>query len=135
MLSEKPQIENFLREKLSNGPQKIQFCAKVQLHKPHRCEEGGSTDDERFEIYANSLMTPVLNDRKSNETYLNMMDKKLTVLSTFASSGSGGILEKVIKVDVKFAHFRQVNGSSYLAPPMKIADCCGLLNIRNHKIF
>ena len=77
-------------------------------------------------------MTPVLNDGMSDETYWTMVDKILTVLATFASSGSGWILEKVIRLDVKFAHYRPVNGSSYLPLPVKIANCRGLLNIRNH---
>ena len=84
MLAEKTRIGNLVREKISNGPHKIQFCAKVQLLKPHRGEEDGSTDDERIEIYTNSLMTPVLNDGMSDETYWTMVDKMLTVLATFA---------------------------------------------------
>ena len=85
MLAEKTRIGNLVREKLSNGPHKNQFCVKVQLLKPHRGEEDGSTDDERIEIYTNSLVTPVLNDGMSDETYWTMVDKMLTVLATFAS--------------------------------------------------
>ena len=82
-------------------------------------------------------MTPVLNDGMSDETYWTMVDEMLTVLATFASSGSGWIfirkwLEKVIKLDVKFARYRPVNGSSYLTLPVKIANGRGLLNKRNH---
>ena len=130
--AEKTRIGNLVRDKLSNGPHKIQFYAKIQLLKPHRGEEDGSTDDERIEIYTNSLMTPVLNDGMSDETYQTMVDKMLTVLATFASSGSGWILEKFINLDVKFARYRPVNGFSYLPLPVKIANCRGLLNIRNH---
>ena len=92
MLSEKPRIEYLVSEKLSNRPHKIlckSFCAKVQLLKPRRGEEDGSTENERIEVYPNSLMTPVLNDGMSDKTYWTMMDKMLTVLSTLASSGSG----------------------------------------------
>ena len=95
MLSEKTRIGNLVRKKISNGPQKIQLCAKVQQLKPHRGDEDCSTDDERIEIYTNSLMTPLLNDGMSDETYWTMVDKLLTVLATFASSGIGRILEKL----------------------------------------
>ena len=132
MLSEKTRFGNLVRKKLSNGPQKTQLCAKVQQLKPHRGEEDGSTDDERIEIYTNSLMTPLLNDGMSDDTYWTMLVKFLIVLAKFASSGSGRILGKIIKLDVKFARYRPVNGSSYLPLPVKIANCRGLLNIRNH---
>ena len=56
----------------------------------------------------------------------------MSVLTTFASMGSGWVLEKVLKVGVKFARFRPIRGSSYVALPTKIANCRGLLSLRNH---
>ena len=47
--------------------------------------------------------------------------------------GNGWLLEKVLKVDVKFARFRPFRGLSYIALQIKIAKCRGLLNIRNHE--
>ena len=38
-----------------------------------------------------------------------------------------------MKVDVKFASFRPIRGSAYISLPNKIANCRGLLNIRNHE--
>ena len=46
--------------------------------------------------------------------------------------GSGWVLETVLEFDVKFARFRPIRSSSFIALPTKIANCCGLLNIRNH---
>ena len=40
--------------------------------------------------------------------------------------------QKIIKLDVKFARFRPIRGSSYLALPHKLANCRGLLNTRNN---
>ena len=56
----------------------------------------------------------------------------MAVLSTFAAFGSGWVVEKIIKLDVKFARYRPIRGSSYLALPHKLGNCRGLLNIRNH---
>ena len=68
----------------------------------------------------------------TNELYWSMAEKMMAVLSTFASSGSGWVVEKIIKLDIKFARYRPIRGSSYLALPHMLANCRGLLNIRNH---
>ena len=62
-----------------------------------------------------------------------MVEKMLIVLTTFASNGIGWVLEKVIKVTVNFARYQPITGSSFIALPSKLQNCCGLLNIRNHE--
>ena len=62
-----------------------------------------------------------------------MLEKMMSVLASFSSLGSGWTLENVLKVDVKFARFRLIHGSSYIALPSKIANCRRLLNVRNHE--
>ena len=54
-------------------------------------------------------------------------------LTTFASNGSGWVLEKFIKKIVNFALYRPITGSSYIALTSKIQNCHDLLNIRNHE--
>ncbi|XP_075250893.1 uncharacterized protein LOC142343091 [Convolutriloba macropyga] len=78
-------------------------------------------------------MTPVYANGLSDEAYWQMVEKMMSVLTTFNSLRSGWTLEKVLKVDVKFARFRPILGSSYIALPSKIANCRGLLNVRNHE--
>ena len=77
-------------------------------------------------------MTPIYVGGLTDELYWSMVEKMMAVLSTFASSGSGWVVEKIIKLDVKFARYRPIRGSSYLALPHKLANCLGLPNIRNH---
>ena len=78
-------------------------------------------------------MTPVYANGLTIAAYWGMVEKVMSVLTTFASMGSGWVLEKVQKNDVKFARFRPIRGSSSIALPTKIANCRGLLNIRNHE--
>ena len=78
-------------------------------------------------------MTPVYDNGLSDEAYLQMVEKMINLLATFNSLGIGWTLEKVLKVDVKFARFRPIHNSSYIALPSKIANCRGLLNVRNHE--
>ena len=56
----------------------------------------------------------------------------MAVLYTCASSGRCSVVEKIIKLDIKFARNRSFRGSSYPALPHRLANCRGLLNIRNH---
>ena len=61
-------------------------------------------------------MTPV-HHRLSNETFFHMVEKMLTVLFVFASNGNGWILQKILWVDLKFAKFSPIRGSSFLRCP------------------
>ena len=42
----------------------------------------------------------------------------LTVLFVFASDGSGWILHKILWVDLKFAEFSLIRGSSFIELPL-----------------
>ena len=130
MLQHKPQIDSLIEQKLSQGSQKVQFSAHLQLRKPSQNED---QEDELIEIYAKSLMTPVYSQGLSSETFWTMVEKMMIVLTTFASNGSGWVLEKVIKITVNFARYQPITGSSYIALPSKLQNCRGLLNIRNHE--
>ena len=56
----------------------------------------------------------------------------LDVLFTFASSGSDWLLEKVLRVNIKFDKYRPASGSSYIILPPNLEKFNSLLNIRNH---
>ena len=123
------QIQELIDQKLTAGPQKVQFSAELQLLKQFREPD---EDDERITIFANSLMTPVYAEGLSNDSFVEMVEKMPAVLFTFASSGSGWLLEKVLRVNIKFAKYRAASGSSYIDLPPHLQKCNSLLNIRNH---
>ena len=124
-------IATLIEQRLSQGPQNVQFSVKVQLLKLNQ-DENSTEAEERVEIYANSLMTPIYVEGLTDELYWSMVEKMMAVLSTFASSGSDWVIEKIINFDLKFARYRPICGSSYLALTHTLANCRGLLNIRNH---
>ena len=132
MRIQKLKIDTLISEQLTQGPRKVQLCAKLRLIKV-LYDEPDIPEDDRIEIYANSLMTPVYANGLSDEAYWQMVEKMMSVLATFNPLGCGWTLEKVLKVDVKFARYRPIHGSSYIALPSKIANCRGLLNVRNHE--
>ena len=65
-------------------------------------------------------MTPVYTQGLSSETFWTMAEKMMIVLTTFASNGSGWLLEKIIKVTVNFARYRPITGTSFIVLPSKI---------------
>ena len=54
------------------------------------------------------------------------------VLETFASIGSGWVLQHVNKVLVNLAIFSLLRGSSFIELPFRIREFENLINIRNH---
>ena len=66
------QIQELIDQKLSAGPQKVQFFAELQLLKQFREPD---EDDERITIFANSLMTPVYAEGLSNDNFAEMVEK------------------------------------------------------------
>ena len=111
MLQHKPQIDSLIEQKLSQGSQKVQFSAHPQLRKPSQNED---QEDGLIEIIANLLMTPVYSQGLISETFWTKIEKMTIVLATFASNGSGWVLEKVIKLLVYFARYRHITGQRTL---------------------
>ena len=118
-------IQELIDQKLLAGPQKVQFSAELQLLKQFREPD---EDDECITIFANFLMTPLYAEGLSNADFSAMVEK----MFTFASSGSGWLLEKVLRVNIKFAKYRPASGSSYINLPPHLQKCNSLLNIRSH---
>ena len=122
MTAERNEINDIIEQKtLNEGPQKVQFSAKLSLHKEAR--DNGEASD--IDIYANSEMTPVYH-QLSDETIFHMVEKMLTVLFVFASNGSRWFLQKIIWVDLTFAKFSPLRGSSFIELP---------LCLRNQRFF
>ena len=65
-------IQELIDQKLSAGPQKVQFSAEMKLLKQFREPDG---DDERITIFANSLRTPVYAEGLSNADFSSMVQK------------------------------------------------------------
>ena len=64
-------------------------------------DENSTETEERIEIYADSLMTVRRGSGLTDELYWSTVEKMMAPLSTFASSGSGCVVEKIIKLDIK----------------------------------
>ena len=86
----------------------MQFSAKLTLVKPILDEE------ELQHIIANSKVVPLYVVGLDNEEYFGMVEQMLTVIYNFASHGSGWMLDKIKKVDIKVVKFSPIRASSYL---------------------
>ena len=92
-------IQELSDQKLSAGPQKVQFSAELQLLKQFREPD---KDDERIPIFANSLMTPAYAEGLSNDNFVEMVKKMLAILFT-CLFWKWWLLEKVLRVNINFA--------------------------------
>ena len=77
------------------NPQKIQFCATINLEKRIKVEEGTT-------VFIQSLMQPVYKNGPSFEDYLEMIDGMLCTLFTFTASGNGWIINQIIRLETRF---------------------------------
>ena len=76
-------------------------------------------------------MTTVYLDGLSNENFFKMLSKILNPLFMFLQ-GSGWILRKVNRLEIKIAALASVHASSYIALLAFLNGCSSLLNIQNH---
>ena len=63
--------------------------------------------------------------------FFEMVKKMRAVLDTFASNGSGWVLQHVIQVLVKFAKFSPTCGSSFIDLPFRYRESQNLINNRS----
>ena len=74
-------------------------------------------EGQAIEIFASSGMTTVYFDGLSNDDFFKMLSKMLDILFMFSSQGSGWILRKVNRLEIKIAAFPPMHASSYIALP------------------
>ena len=130
-------VEELVNERLASGPQKMQMSIELRLMKPTResTNPNDDDDDERVVIFCNSWMTQILPEGLTDEVYDKMIEKMLAVFFTFASSGSGWVLDEIIHLHVHFARNRPIRGSSFIYLPYPLSELSftqSLINIRNH---
>ena len=86
--------------------QKSSFSANLGLVKPKVRNDSIKTEhDERIDVYANSDMKSVMSLGLEYDEFFEMVEKMQAVLETFASYGSGWVLQHVIQVFVKLGKF------------------------------
>ena len=125
MTDVKPQIDKLVCENVTRTGRKIQLILRTELSKP--------TKGEETELFLRSAMVPVYGNNLSQADFLTMVDKMVNTLFTFTASGSGWILDKILELDVNFAAFNPIRGSSYLPTPPELDASHLLLNIRNRQ--
>ena len=97
-------------------------------------DEPDILEDDPIEIYANSILWWLLSTQPDcRMKSIGKWWRRWRALATFNSLRTDWTLKKVLKVGVKLARFRPIHGSSYIALLPKVANCRGLLNVRNHE--
>ena len=125
MTDTKHQIDKLVAENVNQSAQKIQLVAKVELSKP--------TNGDETSIFVRSQMLPIFGTSIPQDMYLAMVDKMINTLFTFTASGSGWVIDKIVQLDINFAAFNPIRGSSYLPSPPELDASHLLINIRNRQ--
>ena len=125
MMDAKPEIDKLVSENVNENAQKMQFIARVELSKP--------TKGDETTLFLRSQMHPVYGMSTGQDIFFDMVDKMMNTLFTFTASGSGWILDKITNLEVKFAAFNPIRGSSYIPSPPQLDASHLLLNIRNRQ--
>ena len=77
----------------------------------------GELRHEKTMLYLNSKMINVFLNGIEKETYLEMIEHMVNAINTFASHGSGWIVERIEKLAVGFAEFSPIRAGSYIDLP------------------
>ena len=120
-----PQLDKLVSKNVTRTCRKIQLILRTELSK--------STKGEEIELFLRSAMVPVYGKNLPQADLLTMVDKMVNTLFTFTASGSGCLLDKILELDVNFAAFNPICGSSYLPTPPELDASQLLLNIRNRQ--
>ena len=103
MSKHKEQIQNFFLPNGFKWPQKVQFSLNLSLQKPSVINDedlNNPTQNELVDIYVNSLMVPILAEGLADVTFYEMADRMQSVLHSFASHGSGWVLQQVVTFNI-----------------------------------
>ena len=123
MSNVKPQLDQLHTENVTRTGRKTQLFLKVYLSKPLKGDK----------TLLRLLMVLVYGSSLPQAGFLAAVDKLLNTLFTFTASGSGWNLDKGVDLEVKFATFNPIRGSSYLSIPPELDASHLLLNIRNRQ--
>ena len=77
-------------------------------------------EDERVEIFANSMMMPLYANGLSDKFFLEMLGKMEAVFQNFSAHCSDWVLQRVIEVYIKIGKVLPIRGSSFIPLPAKI---------------
>ena len=116
----KPQIDRLVCENVTRTGRKLQLV-------PSRLKERKQNSSSGLQWYQCTAQN------LSQADFLTMVDKMVNTLITFTASGSGWMLDKILELDVNFATFNSIRGSSYLPTPPELDASRLLLNIQNRQ--
>ena len=120
IMRNKEEIDALIDERVQEGPCKFQLHVDVSMIKfsSDTNETGdGELRHEKTMLYLNSKMINVFFNGIEKETYLELIEHMVNVINTFASHGSGWIVERIEKLAVSFAAFSPIRAGSYIDIP------------------
>ena len=117
ILQNKEEIDALIDERVQEVPCKFQLHEDVNMIKlSSDTNETGDVElrHEKTTSYLNSNMINVFFNGIEKGTYLELIEQMVNAINTFASQGSGWIVERIEKLAVSFAAFSPIRAGSYI---------------------
>ena len=110
-------------ERVAERAGKVQLSAKMDLVKPRAKIDSSSREaDERIDIYANSDKKKVMNLGLEDDELCETVGKMKAVFETFASYGSGWVLQHLIQIFIKLANFSAIRKFTFFDLPFEFEN-------------
>ena len=128
-------------ERVQEVPCKFQLHVDVTMIKfSNDTNETGDWElrHEKTMIYLNSKMINVFLIGTEKETYLEMIEHMVNAVNTFASHGSGWVVERIEKLAVSFAANSPIRAGSYIDLPdllKPVKQCFANIKMRNDQKY
>ena len=125
------EIQSFLVDRTCNGPCKVHFLAKLMLIKHATVvsdQRMQQPEDERVEIFANSMMKPLNANGVSDDLFLEKLGKSKMCSGRIEPT----VNERVNELYIEFGNVLPIGGCSFISLPEKLAICQQLISIRTH---
>ena len=123
IMRNKEEIDVLIDERVQEGPCKFHLHVDVSMIKfSSDTNETGDVElrHEKTMLYLSSRMINVFFNGIEKETYLEMIEHMANAINTFASYGSGWIVESIEKLAVSFAAFSPIRACSYIGLPYSL---------------
>ena len=120
IMQNKEEVDALIDERVQEGPGNFQLHVDVSMIKfsSDINETGdGELRHEKTMLYMNSKMIHVFSNGIEKKIYLELIEHMVKAINTFASHGSGWIVERIEKLAVKFAAFSPIRAGSYIDLP------------------
>ena len=105
MMQNKEEIDALILERVTEGPNKVQFHVEVGMIKIPTLQDGATGNFERAMLFLNTKALTVYFEGIAGDRYLELIEHMVNQANSFSSHGSEWIIDQIGKLQISFAVF------------------------------